>query len=227
MPGCGSPGERGEKKSGIDPVSRTADWPGQTLNVDLCFVPVSHLADVKLPAVSGSSGHLVVERVKEVGQEPDYPGKVFADLELGYAEAIQAFVAASQPLFGPKIGAVGAEKISPQAEIKQLRQAEAQLCVERCNIRKRRKLEDAAWRVIWNQQRDVPRERGAGTLRARWGSRKAQEQQRKNLRQQQSSAIGTAPTGRRTMASEPNKFAGTNDLAPNCHGLDRHSDDHR
>ena len=121
MPGCGSPGERGEKKSGIDPVSRTADWPGQTLNVDLCFVPVSHLADVKLPAVSGSSGHLVVERVKEVGQEPDYPGKVFADLELGYAEAIQAFVAASQPLFGPKIGAVGAEK-TPWMRLERYRQ---------------------------------------------------------------------------------------------------------
>ncbi len=152
--------------------------------MDLCFVPVSHLADVKLPAVSGSSGHLVVERVKDVGQEPDYPGKVFADAELGYAEAVQAFVEASQPLFGPKIGVAEAEKISPHAEIKQLRQEEAQLCVERSNIRKRRKLEDAAWRVIWNQQREVPRERGAGKLRARWGSRKAQEEQRQGLRKQ-------------------------------------------
>ena len=152
--------------------------------MDLCFVPVSYLADVKLPAVSGSSGHLVVERVKDVGQEPDYPGKVFADAELGYAEAVQAFVEASQPLFGPKIGVAEAEKISPHAEIKQLRQEEAQLCVERSNIRKRRKLEDAAWRVIWNQQREVPRERGAGQLRARWGSRKAQEEQRQGLRKQ-------------------------------------------
>ncbi len=78
---------------------------------------VSHLADVKLPAVSGSSGHLVVERLKEVGQGPDYPGKVFADPELGYAEAVQAFVQASQPLFGPKIGAAAVEKMFPQAEI--------------------------------------------------------------------------------------------------------------
>jgi hypothetical protein len=46
--------------------------PGQTLNVDLLFVPASHLADVKLPAVSGSSGHLVVERLKGSGQELDY-----------------------------------------------------------------------------------------------------------------------------------------------------------
>lgn len=165
-------------------MSRTADWPGQTLNVDLCFVPVSHLADAKLPAVSGSSGHLVIERVKEVGQEPDYPGQAFADIELGYAEAVQAFVQTSQPLFGPKIGVATVEKISPQAKIKQLRQEEAQLCVERRNIRKRRKLEDAAWRVIWSQQRDVPGKREAGNLRARWGSRKAHEEQRQSLREQ-------------------------------------------
>lgn len=82
MPGCGSQRKSEGKKSRFDPVSRTAEEPGLALNVDLCFVPVSHLVDVKLPAVSGSSGHLVVERLKEAGQEPDYPGKVFADPEL-------------------------------------------------------------------------------------------------------------------------------------------------
>jgi hypothetical protein len=74
-----------DEKSNFDPVSRTADVPGQTLNVDLCFVPICHQADVKLPAVSGSSGHLVIERLKEPGQEPDYPGKVFANPEPDYA----------------------------------------------------------------------------------------------------------------------------------------------
>ena len=97
MEARGKPG----KKSYFAPVSRTADLPGQALNVDLCFVPISHLADVKLPAVSGSSGHLVIERLKEPGQEPDYPGKVFANPELDYVEAVQAFVKASRPLFGP------------------------------------------------------------------------------------------------------------------------------
>lgn len=77
-----SRGKPGKKKSVLDPVSRTADEPGQTLNVDLCFVPVKHLVDVKLPAVSGSAGHWVVERIKEPGQEADYPGKVFADTKL-------------------------------------------------------------------------------------------------------------------------------------------------
>jgi len=110
------------KKSSFAPVSRTADLPGQALNVDLLFVPACHLADVKLPAVSGSSGHLVVERLKETGQEPDYPGKVFADPELDYAEAVQAFVQASQPLTGSRKPTIAVENGSQRAEIQRLRQ---------------------------------------------------------------------------------------------------------
>jgi transposase InsO family protein len=161
--------------------------PGQALNVDLCFVPVSHAADVKLPAVSGSSGHLVVERLKEPGQEPDYPGKVFADPELDYAEAVQAFVKASQPLSGPRIKAAAVENPSQRAQIQQLHLEEAQLRTERRNTRKSRELEDAAWQATWHQQRcEKPHEEALSQpkQRARWGSRKTQEQQRKNLRKQ-------------------------------------------
>lgn len=169
-------------------MSRTAELPGQALNVDLCFVPISHLADVKLPAVSGSSGHLVIERLKEPGQEPDYPGKVFANPELDYAEAVQAFVKASRPLFGPRIGSVVPEKPSQQAKIQQLRLEEALLRTERRNLRKCRTLEDAAWQATWRQQRcEKPSTEALAQprLRARWGSRKAQAQQRKSLRKQQ------------------------------------------
>jgi len=168
-------------------VSRTADLPGQALNVDLCFVPIRHLADVKLPAVSGSSGHLVIERLKEPGQEADYPGKVFANPELDYVEAVQAFVKASRPLFGPRIGSAVPEKPSEQAKIQQLRLEEAQLRTERRNLRKCRALEDAAWQITWCQQRcEKPSDeaRAQPKLRARWGSRKAQAQQRKSLRKQ-------------------------------------------
>jgi hypothetical protein len=121
--------------------------PGQALNVDLCFVPVSHLVDVKLPAVSGSSGHLVVERLKEAGIEPDYPGQVFADAEMDYAAAVQAFVKASRPLFGPRSGVTAVEKPAQRAKIQQFRQAEAQLRTQRRDLRQRRELEDAAWRA--------------------------------------------------------------------------------
>jgi transposase InsO family protein len=184
MPGCGSPRKSGVKKSSFNPVSRTADEPGQALNVDLCFVPVSHLVNAKLPAVSGSSGHLVVERLKEPGQDPDYPGKVFADPELDYAEAVRAFVKAARPLLGPRIEAVAAEKPSQESELRRLRQAEALLCIERRDIRKRRKLEDLAWRVTWQQHRTEKPPTTEIKLRARWGSRKVREEQRQNLRKQ-------------------------------------------
>ena len=52
--------------------------------------------EVKLPAVSGSSGRLIVERPKDELSEPDYPGLVFADESLDYSEAMQQFVIASQ-----------------------------------------------------------------------------------------------------------------------------------
>ena len=175
------------KKSTFEPVSRTADLPGQALNVDLCFVPASHLSDVKLPAVSGSSGHLVIERLKEEGQEPDYPGRVFEDPELDYVEAVQAVVNASQPLTSPQKEAATIEKTSQRAEIQQLRQEEAQLCAERRAIRKCRELEDAIWQAIRDQQRCEKLPVEALTQpkpRARWGSRKAQAEQWQGLREQ-------------------------------------------
>jgi hypothetical protein len=49
--------------------ARTAEKPGQALNIDLCFVLVSHETEVKLPAVSGSSGRLVIEQPKDPTQE--------------------------------------------------------------------------------------------------------------------------------------------------------------
>lgn len=139
--------------------------------------------DLKLPAVSGSSGHLVIERLKDANEELDYPGKVFTDREMDYSEAMQAFVQASKPLSGaPKETAV-VENTSPRAEIQQLRQKETLLCIERRGIRKRRELEDAAWQAIRDAQRPAKVIEQPKT-RAPWGSRKAQAEQQKNLREQ-------------------------------------------
>jgi transposase len=65
--GYWKPEERKGKKKAFSPMTRTADYPGQAVNVDLLFVPLSHEVDIKLPAVSGSSGHLVIERLPEEG----------------------------------------------------------------------------------------------------------------------------------------------------------------
>ena len=181
--GLWQPEEKQVKKSPIEPVSRTADRPGQTLKVDLLFVPACHLADVKLPAVSGSSGHLVIERIQAVGPAAEYPGRVFEDPDLEYAEAVQAFVAASQPI--SKSGKGTIENKAQPTEIQQLRQAETQLCNERRDLRKLRELEDATWQVVWEQQRDEKPsdpKRVPPTVRARWGARKPHEEERKSLR---------------------------------------------
>jgi transposase InsO family protein len=138
------------KKSVFETVARTAEEPGQALNVDLCFVPASHAAEEKLPAVSGSSGHLVVERAKDEA-EAQYPGRIFEDLSLDYAEAMQAFVAVSAQ---PRQAEANLEDGAPpsrKAEIRQLRQEEAQLRQERRGIRKGRNLEDAAWQALRQQ----------------------------------------------------------------------------
>lgn len=96
---------------------------------------------------------------------------------------MQAFVKASQPLFGPR------QETAPsqQTEIQQVRQAEDRLRIERRNLRKRRQLEDAAWQVAWQQQPSQKlsaEELTKPKRRARWGSRKAQEEQQQNLRKQ-------------------------------------------
>ena len=92
---------KAEKKSTFKTVNRTAEQPGQTLNADLCFVPAEHQGEIKLPAVSGSSGHLVVERPKD--EEPKYPGQVFEDQTLDYEAAMQTFAEASVRPKGARI----------------------------------------------------------------------------------------------------------------------------
>lgn len=137
------------KKSTFQSVARTAEEPGQALNVDLCFVPASHAAEVKLPAVSGSSGHLVVERPKDGAVQ--YPGRIFEDWSLDYAEAMQAFVTASAQASQPEQAPESGEKLSRKAEIRGLRQAETQLRQARRGIRERRGQEDLAWQALRQQ----------------------------------------------------------------------------
>ncbi len=64
------------------------------MNVDLCFVPTTHPVAGAVPAVSGSSGKLVVRAPKEASVERRWPGQVFAREELPYCEAMDQFVVA-------------------------------------------------------------------------------------------------------------------------------------
>jgi transposase InsO family protein len=131
--------------------------PGQTVNVDLCFVPASHAAELKLPAVSGSSGRLVIERLRDDGVPHDYPGRVFEDNELDYTQAMLAFAAASMNASSeapaPVTTAEEAEKRSLRVQRQALGHEAGQLREQRRQTRAQRKQEDAAWTALRAQRR--------------------------------------------------------------------------
>lgn len=144
---------RGGKKKVNLGASRTAEQPGQSLNVDLCFVPAEHEVSQKLPAVSGSSGRLVVERRPEEAQK-QWPGRVFEQEQLSYEEAMLKFVAASEAKAEGLAAQASGEKevgTGPASlkETRRLLKKEAQqLQYERCQVREQRKLEDRAWKQV-------------------------------------------------------------------------------
>ena len=138
--------------------TRTADKPGQTVNIDLCFVPATHEVASKLPAVSGSSGRLVVERTidKAAKEEPQWPGRIFEDPNLTYEEAMAGFVAAQAEKSKPEPTHKSPEAAAAAAVLaqkRQIRQEEEALRAERRIIRAQRLSEDQAWEAIRNQRR--------------------------------------------------------------------------
>jgi transposase InsO family protein len=180
--------DRASEKGGEESV-RYAEPPDQTLNVDLCFVPAMHTEERKLPAVSGSSGRLVIERLSEDGEreEADWPGRVFEDENLDYAEAMQEFVRRSQ-----KVGTEAEEDVenaSVKAQKRALRQEEDELRTQRRVIRQQRTQEDAAWKGLREQHKQEkgapaklpPAERQAQA--AHW--RQLRYQRRATLRQRE------------------------------------------
>lgn len=139
------------------------------MNIDLCFVPASHETADKLPAVSGSSGRLVIEQPPDAASEHRWPGQVFADETRDYTEAMLAFVAASQE----QPGADERDDVAAEPTLKEtkraLRQEERDLRDARRAVRAQRRVEDAAWQVLKTERRiqkssasdDTPSERKA------------------------------------------------------------------
>lgn len=152
MPICGRNAVWGEKRS-HEIVVRTAEQPGQAINVDLCFVPETHGAQEKLPAVSGSSGHLVVERLHPSGEEPHWPGQVFAEAGLEYAEAMRQYAQATRD----RLVRRQSERI-PTLQEPSCWRTKWEGRAERYRIREQRKREEMAWKaakVEWRQTRQV------------------------------------------------------------------------
>ena len=115
-------------------------------------MPVSHEIEVKLPAVSGSSGRLVVERRSEKA-ELDYPGRVFAEPDRDYAEVMTEFVATSLTA-SPKAEVEPADSLKAQKQA--FRQEQQQLRNSRRHMRQQRHQEDVAWKQLKQDQRQQP-----------------------------------------------------------------------
>jgi transposase InsO family protein len=116
---------------------------------------VQHEPNVKLPAVSGSSGHLVVEQLKSTTDPQGWPGQIFADPDLGYEEAMQAYIAATQDRLHVnhqekgKKGTKGGRKSKKQA----LWRANQVVREARYPVRERRKAEDGVWNAVHQELR--------------------------------------------------------------------------
>jgi transposase InsO family protein len=148
-------------------------------------VPTSHETVTKLPAVSGSSGRLVIEHIADPTQERHWPGQVFADESRDYAEAMLDFVAASRDLAVPESARNDPEKETLKAQKRTLRREEAALQDERRDLRQRRQLEDAAWAALKGARKTQP----TGAAKPSAPERKAQDQQWRILRDQRRAAV--------------------------------------
>ena len=152
--------------------------------MDLCFVPEVHPLQEKLPAVSGSSGHLVIERSRVNEEQPSWPGQVFANSEMSFEEAMQAYVQATQDrlayLHLPKeLPSDGATQLHVQLEGR----------TPRHRVLQKRRQEDREWRAakmafhlarlayrqLPKAERNVQREHWLET-QAQWKQRREQHQ---------------------------------------------------
>ncbi len=202
----GGPHGSGEKR-GPTGVGRTAEEPGQTANVDLCFVPATHEAQQRLPAVSGSSGRLVITPVREVEEEPTWPGQIFEDACVAYADAMTAFVAAATASRPPPPRQEEEEGAAQIARMERHRRAHNQVMIlrgERSAQRARRRQEDRDWQALCAARRTAPaRRRRSVTARAAaaaWRAQRvarqevlAQRRQDDALWQQQRHAVQDTP----------------------------------
>jgi len=153
-------------------------------------VPANHDVAVKLPAVSGSSGRLVIERPAAPDEPHLYPGRIFADTSLDYTEAMLGFVAASaeqSPLATEPETGEASVQTALKVQKRALKHAEAELRRTRRQRRQQRQQEDAAWRTLRHERRGQQAERrheAPVDRAAQRDERQAQDRQWQQLRQQ-------------------------------------------
>lgn len=148
------------QKKGFTSSVRTADVPAQTVNIDLCFVPATHTPHQSLPAVSGSSGRLVLSHRPSNDQPHTWPGQVFADLERPYTEVMHSFATAAQQRY--QDGRYRPSAPPPHKEEDppgQVRTELSNLQAQRRLVRAQWQQEDAAWQALWIERKAVLEQR--------------------------------------------------------------------
>lgn len=106
---------------------------------------------MRLPAVSGSSGRLVIygPRPRAEGAERTWPGQVFEDPEYTYAAAMHEFVRQSAPARAARRRQEPAEQAARRA----LRERQRRRAADRGQALQRRQQEDAAWEAACRERR--------------------------------------------------------------------------
>ena len=120
----------------------------------------------------------MIERYREES-EPQYPGRIFEEAELDYVTAMKSFVVASAQASKGKRPAEDEEKQTRKAAIRQLRQEEEYLRIDRRKVRTHRQQEDIIWRALRQRQRQKDNE--LSQRRARHGERKAIREERREI----------------------------------------------
>ena len=114
-------------------------------------MPVEHLAEEKLPAVSGSSGHLVIERLPTPGEKPHWPGQVFAQADFDYLEAMLEYVAATRE----RLIHVRQHKNQASDEQPTRWRKEWEGRAERHALLQQRRRADAVWKALRNRHHTI------------------------------------------------------------------------
>lgn len=117
-----------------------------------------------MPAVSGSSGKLIIQPPKTEPVFGDYPGAVFADENLPYPDAMKQFVAASSlevKLTDKRVDINNSPAAQLRADRRVLRQDEEALRTQRRQQRQLRQQEDAAFKALQAERRTQQQKRKA------------------------------------------------------------------
>lgn len=131
-------------------MTRHADEPGKTVNVDLCFVPMPAQEQTKADAETSIATAESPAENSEDDKALSYPGQIFADPDLSYEEAMNVYADRRAQV---EAKATQTEEDPLKAERVTLRTDEERLRLQRRSLRQQREKEDRAWQTYRRTRR--------------------------------------------------------------------------